>query len=1210
MRACIRTWAVAAACGACVLATAEVVAAQSPSAVTVEGRVTGVDSLPIRDAHVRATSEQGQAAAALTDASGRYRLVFARPSSRFVVSAHAPGRAAATRIVQGAGPGSTTVDFALAARVAELDTLTVSASAVRAADPRRTPGITAAARSSNQLRREALRGDELADLATRGSGTARVPGSDGGVSFAGQSPDQTRATLDGASLEGDAVPREAIRGVAASTNSYDVARGQFTGGQLAVHTHRAENDWGGSARVSGEAPWLRYGDWPGALASRTVGGVFDAGGGGALVRDRLFAYGAVTLRHEDAPSRSLDNLALGDLRRLRVDPDSVRRFVAISDALGVRTGRPAGDASSSAVALLRLDATLSRLHTALLRFNGQSSRGRAGDDTWALAGSGAETRGGSGGVLGQLTSGGLRFGNTLRLHHALSSRRSAATQLMPAGAVLVGASDPAGSVEAASLLFGGSPNYDTDQERRVTELADEVAYVTRNGGHRVRAGVEWRRQELRTSAWPNRLGTFGFASLADLERSRAGSFTRTLTPREGRAVADYAAGYAGHHWARGDFKLDYGLRAERSSYPYQPAADPRIEALFGRVPGRVPSDVRVSPRAGASMEVRLPWDRRDGQTTTLQAGIGEFGGAVRVPSLAAALGETGLADSETLVCLGAAAPVPDWRAYRDTPDASPTTCAGGAPEFASRLPRATLFAPGFAAPRVWRGSVNAAGQLPAQMFWETSLAVLRGAGEPLAFDRNLVPVTGFALLQEGGRPVYVPATAIEPTLGTPSLAASRRVGGFGTVREVTGGGRSRTTQFTGRLSGILPGNRGVWDVNYTGTRSRVLVGPLSAPGAPAASTGVDPFQPAWAEAPYTPRHIFRGAWNIWPGRPGSRVKYQIRGQLASGLPFTPMVAGDVNGDGAANDRAFVWSPSTAPDSAVRSGMAALLDRAPGGARACLRRQLGSVAEPNSCRGAWWASLDMAAELQYGKRRGTTASRFTVWMVASNLPAGLDHLLHGTSGLRGWGQPSLPSSTLLSVRGFDAERRAYRYEVDPRFGSASANPAAPRTPFTLSIQARMVVGRDPGYRNPLGAPAGGLALAPARVRTHLRQNIPNVPAEVLALNGPRELNLSPDQAARLQELADSLQPRIASVVDSLAASLVGQAGPRTAARKAVSDELVARAGALLRAGAEGSGAVLSAAQAARLPRALREPNLEFPLLPPVEFAVPTMDQSMF
>jgi hypothetical protein len=34
-------------------------------------------------------------------------------------------------------------------------------------------------------------------------------------------------------------------------------------------------------------------------------------------------------------------------------------------------------------------------------------------------------------------------------------------------------------------------------------------------------------------------------------------------------------------------------------------------------------------------------------------------------------------------------------------------------------------------------------------------------------------------------------------------------------------------------------------------------------------------------------------------------------RAASGAPFTPVVDGDINGDGLWNDRAFVFSPATA-----------------------------------------------------------------------------------------------------------------------------------------------------------------------------------------------------------------------------------------------------------------------------------------------------------
>ena len=81
-------------------------------------------------------------------------------------------------------------------------------------------------------------------------------------------------------------------------------------------------------------------------------------------------------------------------------------------------------------------------------------------------------------------------------------------------------------------------------------------------------------------------------------------------------------------------------------------------------------------------------------------------------------------------------------------------------------------------------------------------------------------------------------------------------------------------------------------------------------------------------------------------------------RVQSGLPFTPLVQGDINGDGRANDRAFLPSRGGVTDPALSTQLRALLDVAPSNVRDCLERQLGSVAARNSCRGAWTQSLNV------------------------------------------------------------------------------------------------------------------------------------------------------------------------------------------------------------------------------------------------------------
>ena len=73
-----------------------------------------------------------------------------------------------------------------------------------------------------------------------------------------------------------------------------------------------------------------------------------------------------------------------------------------------------------------------------------------------------------------------------------------------------------------------------------------------------------------------------------------------------------------------------------------------------------------------------------------------------------------------------------------------------------------------------------------------------------------------------------------------------------------------------------------------------------------------------------------------------------------GTAYTPMVVGDINGDGYSNDRAFVTNPAVTADTALASQMKALIAAAPASARSCLQAQFGQVAATNSCRGPWRA----------------------------------------------------------------------------------------------------------------------------------------------------------------------------------------------------------------------------------------------------------------
>src|SRR5262249_31838256 len=115
-------------------------------------------------------------------------------------------------------------------------------------------------------------------------------------------------------------------------------------------------------------------------------------------------------------------------------------------------------------------------------------------------------------------------------------------------------------------------------------------------------------------------------------------------------------------------------------------------------------------------------------------------------------------------------------------------------------------------------------------------------------------------------------------------------------------------------------------------------------------------------------------------------------RFTSGMPYTPVVSGDVNGDGYANDRAFVADPSRTADTALASAMRTLLAGSQGSLRQCLERQLGQLAARNSCEGPWTSSAFMTVSFNPVKVR--LPQRATFSFTIGNPLGAADLLLHG------------------------------------------------------------------------------------------------------------------------------------------------------------------------------------------------------------------------
>ena len=1173
------------------------------------GRITAPDSQAVAGARVEATSvETGITRTKTTGADGRYTIVFPDGGGTYRLTVRALGMAPVTRMISRQGDEDRIItDFDMGRIVTQLATVQVRATP-RRGDPsqRPEPGSTERNLNPNLVNRLPVDAGDLVALAALAPGVIAVPGTDttkASFSVAGQPANQNNITLDGLSFGAGSVPQEAVRNTRVITSTYDVARGQFTGGQVASTTRGGTNNVQGAFSYSLRDPSLEFvDDTNPAFGQKYTQNQLSGGAGGPIIKDKLFTFGAISFTHRTDPLLSLLAADPLTLQRLGTNPDSVTRFLNIVQTFGLPLTSPLAPderLNNNTSALVRVDYNLAEDHSLMLRgdWRGNTQLGSR-LNALALPHSGGNLRGTGGGGMMTLTSHMGMFINELRGYKSVDNRNTEGYLSVPDGRVVVSSILGDGTNAISTLQFGGNPSLPQETKSTLLEVSDEISRLTTAGGHRFKLGGLLNQQRSSIGFIPNRFGTFTFNSLADFEAGQPTQFTRTLFARDQQSATNNAAVYLGDSWrVTPQFQVTYGLRMEGSRYPDKPDYNPEVEATFGRRTDNLPSEVSVSPRAGFSVFVGE--SQFGPPPLTLRGGIGEFRGTAPAQLFASALNATGLNNGQSLLtCVGAAAPTPDWAAYLADPSTIPTSCNGGTPIFANQRRNVTVFDPGFQAPRAWRASFGLSRRFWDRYSFSVDAGYARGVAQTGQTDINLDTTAKFTLSNENNRPVYAPANAIVPTTGAVSVFGSRLYPQFGVVSQIESNLRSDTKQLTLGLNGIT--TKGILlNASYTLTSSfdqsqGFSQGTVQGFGGTPGSTPGNPNLSEWGRSDNARRHALLGTIT-YPIKPVLELTMIAR--ATSGSYYSPLVGGDINGDGRSNnDRAFVFDPAVAAaagDTAVANGMTRLLASTSSRARDCLLRQTGKVASRSSCSSPWSPALDLQMNIRpaaFGLDR-----RLTISVIALNTMTGLDQLLHGSNNLHGWGQPSFPDRTLLYVRGFDPTTDTYRYQVNEHFGVTNGTRNAFRVPFQIAIQGRLALGTDPArqqFNNAIGRGPGGGRMNPEALKARMTRLVPNAFLDIIAINDSAKLELTPDQIAKLQTSGDAFKVKADSLIDKVANMLgdttVKNPDPMTVFAKLQPSMTEGRK--LATQAINDAKAVLTPAQWAKVPESIKTPGL--------------------
>lgn len=905
--------------------------------------------------------------------------------------------------------------------------------------------------------------------------TPGINGESGRFRVLGASADDNVMLLNGSRISTPTLPEGIVQNISLSTTSFDVSHGQFSGGQLSATTRRAGNLRQGVTLVSFSHPDL---SWQKSGSAATVPARLSLNGRaeGPIIFNRLFYVTGLEWARSSTETPSLVNIKSSLLQEYGISSDSISYLSDLLVSKGIplqssRFGRTASyDRYSAYVGLHSNISSVTGL-SLTMAYSGHYRDGQQIGQLNYPATSGRETSSNLS-VAGSFTHYVASILNTTTVGYNSDVSNSRPYTLLPLGVVSVGNPSHGINNSLINLGFGGSSTPLGRNQNSLGELRQESSWFSMNGRHKVKAsGIVQVYGISRETA--DAYGRYVFQSLQDIAADSAISYSRTFSASR-RNVRTLAWGMSiGDEWqAHRKLLLQYGLRLDGGQSLTKPVYNPMLDSTFGLRTDRVPDYLTLSPRVGFAFGNPDVIFRDGGMTRrkflgqflpvgligakypiTLSGGIGAFRGVIHPDNLLQAASETGLPGSvRQLTCIGGVVPVPRWSTYLSDPSAIPEQCndGTGASYLSNNAPGARVYAGNFKPPVQWRANLELTGT--SVLGWDIDFGAtyVLGRNNQSSFDVNLDTANRFFLANEGGRTVYSDPTLIVSNSGLIPIGANRNNPGLGRVLHVKSDLKSRTLQGTISIFRNIP----FWeklevhaDYTYLNVRRQNFGGGGLSQG--------DVLSRSWVPGDVPSHMIFVGTYY-----PIKSFTLAVGVKIQSGYPFTPIVSGDINGDGMTqNDIAYIFDPSVVSDPSLREGMEALLASAPSRARSCLRRQIGSVAKVNSCNTGWLVSPDLKFFMRERRQTFDLTRRIRFELGTENILSAILRLTGlDNTGLARSTNPAFPNPVLLNRVGFDPVQSRFNYVVNSSFGEPFASqPKYNLPPVRLHLKATMGYG---------------------------------------------------------------------------------------------------------------------------------------------------------
>ncbi len=1063
---------------AALLVSGAAVSAGAQESDIIRGKVTGPDNLPLENVKVTAMSlSTNQSISRNTGKDGRYTIIFPNGGGDFMVSFTAIGFQPTQKEVKREQDEAVLIaDETLGKNPTMLNAIRVTAQRQlvdRNDDTRNGGGVGAGDRGIDLSQVGIGSQGDLAAMAASLPGVTYIPGADGGpagFSILGLGADQNLTTLNGLNFAGSDLPRDAVTTGRVSTNPFNPTQGGFSGGQLALRTSPGTNFVTQSVHFTMDSKALQFTDQAGQQLGTQYNNVTASGAWrGPIVLDKAYYSTSLQGSRQMSDLQTLINTDAYALQSIGISADSVRRLDSLLNAFGIPSSLgtiPTSKVNDAFSGIAQIDWTPSAGHNFTFTGNGSFRRAEAAgiNSVRQIATNGGQTQAYNTAIQARHSS---YFGNGF-LDETNSALQLASNTgnpylTLPDANIRVASTFDSLPGAVQTLVVGGNPTYPTDSRTVTWQTTNATSWISMDNRHRWMLNEDIRVNQTQTDNSRNRLGTYTYNSLADFQAGKPASFTRLLSPRV-RKGDDLGLAFSLSDTYRptAHLQIQYGPRIDILTFRVQPLFNDSVLTQFRVANNNVPTGVFVSPRVGFSYgygtnaQIAGFQGAQRGTKYQISGGVGKFQNIPNSSLISSAVDNTGLPSAlQQLTCVGTAVPTVDWQDYLNNPNDIPTDCANGASVFANTSPNVSLFAKGYTPQASYRSALSWGGPIMANAYRvgvTSTLSLNENQQGTIDLNFNNDPSRAFTLANEGNRPVYVSPGAIVPATGAIGSSASRRVADFSRVTSYVSDLQSISKQLSMSLSPILFNVNYSWGLNYTLQSVRDQQRGFTA------NTAADPNVKEWARASGDSRHQIQGNFRYTFH---NAVTLSTTVRLSSGTPYTPLISGDINGDGLSNDRAFIFDPSAlnvndSAQVALKSGLQSLLATSP--AKDCLVSQMGTIAGRNTCQSPWFLNVS-SMNVSFVSTALHLPQRATFRIGVTNFLTGIDLLAHGSNNLHGWGQQPQLDPTLLFVRGFDPVTKTFKYDVNPRFGNSRLQTTARNAPFRLTLDVVYDVGPE-------------------------------------------------------------------------------------------------------------------------------------------------------